>query len=150
MLTKKSSGAVIFNNSIGEKYFLVLLYGGGHWDFPKGGIEEGESELEAAKREIREETGIQEVEFVEGFRRIISYTYTSNGDVVVKSVVFFLAMTNSFQVVLSREHKAYAWLRFDDALEQLTFKTAKQVLTDVYTFLRNHPAYGEARKMSIA
>jgi bis(5'-nucleosidyl)-tetraphosphatase len=141
MLTKRSSGAVIFNDRVNELYFLVLLYGGGHWDFPKGGIEEGETELEAARREIREETGLEDVEFIDGFKRVISYTYTSNEDIVVKSVVLFLARTQQFQIVLSREHKAYAWLKYEDALEQLTFKTARQVLIDAFNFLKSHPTY---------
>ena len=46
-----------------EKEFLLLHHTVGHWDFPKGNIEAGEDELETARREIFEETGIQDVEF---------------------------------------------------------------------------------------
>jgi 8-oxo-dGTP pyrophosphatase MutT (NUDIX family) len=146
MKIKRSSGAVVFNDSIGENYYLVLLYGGGHWDFPKGGIEEGESEIETALREIREETSLQNVQIIEGFKRIISYTYKSDDDTVYKTVTFFLGRTNEFRVTLSKEHKAYAWLKYPDALTQLTFRTAKQVLMDAEDFLRkNHFIHGGGR-----
>ncbi|MEM0381967.1 MAG: NUDIX domain-containing protein [Nitrososphaerota archaeon] len=145
MKTKRSSGAVIFNDSIGENYYLVLLYGGGHWDFPKGGIEEGESEIETALREIREETSIKNVQIIEGFKRVITYTYKSDNDTVYKTVTFFLGRTDEFQVTLSREHKAYAWLKYLDALNQLTFRTAKQVLMDAELFLKNNSSQGRGR-----
>ncbi|MCS7145184.1 MAG: NUDIX domain-containing protein [Nitrososphaerota archaeon] len=141
MKLRRSAGAVIFNNSIGENYYLVLLYGGGHWDFPKGGIEEGESEVETALREIKEETNLRDVRIVEGFKRVISYTYKSD-ETVYKTVIFFLGHTNEFQVILSKEHKAYAWLKYKDALSQLTFRTAKQVLMDADVFLKSHPVFG--------
>jgi len=145
MKQKRSAGAVIFNDSIGDFYYLLLLYGGGHWDFPKGGIEEGETELETALREVREETSLTDVEIVDGFRRTISYTYRSD-EPVIKTVTFFLGRTRNFGVTISREHRAYAWLKFKDALVQLTFRTARQVLTDADTFLRSHPIYGSGRQ----
>ncbi|MEM0445491.1 MAG: NUDIX domain-containing protein [Nitrososphaerota archaeon] len=142
MKTKRSCGAVVFNDSIGDNYYLLLLYGGGHWDFPKGGIEEGESEIETALRELREETSLQNVEVIDGFKRVISYHYKSDDEVVLKTVTFFLMHTGEFRVVLSKEHKAYAWMKFKDALSQVTFRTAKQVLVDAENFIRSHPLFG--------
>lgn len=141
MKTKKSSGTIVFNDSFGDNYYLLLLYGGGHWDFPKGGVEEGESEIETALRELKEETSLQKVEIVDGFKRVISYSYKSDNEVVLKTVIFFLAHTSEFRVVLSKEHKAYAWMKFRDALAQLTFRTARQVLVDAENFLKNHPSF---------
>lgn len=138
MKLKRSAGAVVFNDSIGENYYLVLLYAGGHWDFPKGGIEEGESELETALREVREETSLRDIRIIDGFKRVITYSYRSD-EVVYKTVTFFLGHTREFQVMLSKEHKAYAWLKFRDALSQLTFRTAKQVLMDADAFLKSRP-----------
>ncbi|MBD3304395.1 NUDIX domain-containing protein, partial [Candidatus Woesearchaeota archaeon] len=56
MKKTRCSGGIIFNNG---KYLLVKHKEGGHWDFPKGHAEEGETEEETALREIYEETGLR-------------------------------------------------------------------------------------------
>ena len=137
MIEKKSAGAVIFNETLGERYYLLLLYDAGHWDFPKGGIEEGESEMDAVIREVREETGIADLKLIEGFRQTISYQFKSTEGEINKTVVFYLGNTSTFKVTLSHEHRAYAWLKFEDALEQLTFDTARSVLKVAHRFLEN-------------
>ncbi|MFH1332713.1 MAG: NUDIX domain-containing protein, partial [archaeon] len=63
MIKEKSAGVIVYNN--GE--FLILQYTAGHWDFPKGHIEKGETERETALRELKEETGITDAFFVKGF-----------------------------------------------------------------------------------
>lgn len=126
---------MIFNDSIGDRYYLLLLYSAGHWDFPKGGIEEGETEVEAVVREVYEETGIREIELIDGFRQTIQYSYKSQQGEVRKSVVFYLAKTGTFDVRLSHEHKGYAWLKYEDAMDQLTYNTAKSVLRVANVFL---------------
>lgn len=137
MIEKRSAGAVIFNETLGERYYLLLLYDAGHWDFPKGGIEEGESELDAVRREVREETGITDLRLIEGFRQTISYQFKSVEGEINKTVVFYLASTSTFKVRLSHEHKAYAWLKYEDALEQLTFDTARSVLRVAHKYLNS-------------
>ncbi|MEN3047193.1 MAG: NUDIX domain-containing protein [Candidatus Caldarchaeales archaeon] len=134
-MERKSAGAVIFNDSIGDRYYLLLLYSAGHWDFPKGGIEEGETEVEAVVREVYEETGIREMQLIDGFRQTIQYSYRSQQGEVRKSVVFYLAKTATFDVRLSHEHKGYAWLKYEDAIDQLTYNTAKSVLRVADVFL---------------
>ena len=61
MVDERSAGAVIFYSETdsAEPEFLLLHYTAGHWDFPKGNIEHGEQEIQAAIREIREETGME-------------------------------------------------------------------------------------------
>ena len=69
MIDERSAGAVVFymgENS--EPEYLLLHYSAGHWDFPKGNIEAGENEKQTATREIREETCMNDVEFMAGFR----------------------------------------------------------------------------------
>jgi bis(5'-nucleosidyl)-tetraphosphatase len=138
MLMERSAGAIIFS----VKYprgvnFLLLKYSAGHWDFPKGNIENGEDETQAASREIREETGIENVVFLKGFERNITYNYRREQNLVRKKVIFFLAKANSQKVILSNEHIAYSWNKFDTALAKLTYKTAKDILIDANNFLKN-------------
>ena len=137
MIEKKSAGAVIFNETLGDRYYLLLLYDAGHWDFPKGGIEEGESEIDAVIREVREETGITDLKLIEGFQQTISYQFRSSEGEINKTVVFYLGRTSTFKVTLSHEHKAYAWLKYEDALEHLTYDTARAVLKLAHKFLES-------------
>jgi 8-oxo-dGTP pyrophosphatase MutT (NUDIX family) len=138
MLMERSAGAVIFSIKYPRDVnFLLLKYSAGHWDFPKGNIENGEDETQAAYREIREETGIENVVFLKGFERKVTYNYRRKQNLVRKEVIFFLAKADSQRVILSNEHIAYSWNKFDYALAKLTYKTAKDILINANNFLKN-------------
>lgn len=130
MVDERSAGAVVFYmEGTAEPEYLLLHYTAGHWDFPKGNIEAGENEKQAATREIREETGITDVEFLDGFRMKIEYKYRHGRRLVQKEVVLFLARTRTRQVTLSHEHIGFAWRKFDDARQQLTYRNATNLLS---------------------
>jgi bis(5'-nucleosidyl)-tetraphosphatase len=138
MLLERSAGAVIFSIKYsGNVFFLLLRYSAGHWDFPKGNIEDGENEVQAACREIREETGIENVVFLEGFNKKVEYNYRRHRNVIHKEVVFFLAKTGSQRVILSNEHIAFSWTDFDSALAKLTYMTAKDILVKAQDYLKS-------------
>lgn len=136
MVDERSAGAVIVNATGAEPEYLLLHYTAGHWDFPKGNIEAGESEKEAAVREIREETGITDVEFVGGFRQTVSYRYRKGRHLVHKEVIFFLASTKTSSVTISHEHVGYAWKKYGDAMKQLTFQNARNLLASARAFMK--------------
>ncbi len=140
MADERSAGAVVFysDSELADPEYLLLNYTAGHWDFPKGNIEAGEGEKEAAAREIREETGISDVEFIDGFRMKIGYRYRHGRRLIQKEVVLFLARTRTRQVVISHEHVGFAWKKYDDAIEQLTYSNAKNLLTAAKGFLRQN------------
>lgn len=131
MLEERSAGSVIYRQSSKGKLYLLLNYPSGHWDFVKGNIEKGETLKQTVLREIREETGITDITFVNGFEDKVEYHYQRDGQVIHKEVVFFLSNTKTDQVVLSHEHLDYTWLSFDDALEKLTYKTAQKLFKKV-------------------
>jgi bis(5'-nucleosidyl)-tetraphosphatase len=138
MLLERSAGAVVFSIKYsGNVFFLLLRYSAGHWDFPKGNIEDGEDEVQAACREIREETGIENVAFLEGFNKKVEYNYRRHRNVIHKEVIFFLAKTDSQRVILSNEHIAYSWTDFDSALAKLTYMTAKDTLVKAQDYLKS-------------
>lgn len=128
---ERSAGLVLEK----EGEYLLLHYAAGHWDFPKGHIEEGETPEQAALRELEEETGIAEAEILPGFSDNIQYFYKKEEKTIYKEVVFFLATTKTAKVVLSHEHKGFAWLAFEGAVEKLTFDNAKVVLKKAHGWL---------------
>ena len=135
MLRERSAGAVVFYLGESLVEYLLLHYEAGHWDFPKGAIEPGEAEIDTVRREVREETGIGEIEIVPGFRKEIHYFYRKLGQLVRKSVVFYLARSPTKEVTLSYEHIGYLWLDYSRALRKLTFRTARETLKSAHEHL---------------
>lgn len=136
MLKEKSAGAIIFRRD-GELKYLLLHYRfkTDYWDFPRGNIEKGEGEQKTALREIKEETGIGDVQFLPGFAERMEWFYKREGQTVYKEATFFLAETHQKEIVLSKEHIGYAWLTYDKALKKLTFENAKDVMEKAHEFL---------------
>ena len=133
-LNEKSCGAVVYSKS-SEVSYLLLQYEAGHWDFVKGNVEEGETEKDTTVRELSEETGIADAQFIEGFREKIAYFYKRQGSTVYKEVIFFLMEAKSTKVVLSFEHVGFDWLPYERAMAKLTFKNAREVLQKAHKFL---------------
>jgi bis(5'-nucleosidyl)-tetraphosphatase len=125
---EKSCGAVIYRLDEGIRLYLLLHYEEGHWDFPKGHVEENETEDETVRREVNEETGITRLQFEPGFRERISYSFKRESAMVPKEVVFFLAKTAQKEVRLSSEHVGFVWLPYESAAKKLTYKNAKDIL----------------------
>lgn len=121
MKYEKSCGAVIFDND----KVLVIQQVAGHWGFPKGHVEQGETELETAKREIKEETNL-DVEIDETKRFVEKY---SPAEGVEKEVVFFVAKKIGGDIKVQEEEvKATEWLYPNEAMDRLTYETSKNIL----------------------
>jgi 8-oxo-dGTP pyrophosphatase MutT (NUDIX family) len=134
--TEFSCGALLYCIDNQQIIFLLLHYFSGHWDFPKGNKERGENYKETIRREIKEETGISDLNFMDGFVKEISYKYLRQNQLISKKVVYFLARTNSKDVVLSSEHTDFVWDHYESALKRLTYKKSKEILTEGYKFLK--------------
>ena len=133
-ISRSSSSIITIPNSGARKY-LVLHYPAGHWDFPKGAVEKGETEEQAATREIFEESSLHVNSFIPNFRKEIEYHYRRQDGLVHKRVIFFLAKSDVTSVKISFEHSGYDWLVFDQSLRRLTFENAKNVLRDADSWL---------------
>ena len=132
-----SAGIILFNNKDDTRNYLLLNYPTGHWDFIKGKIEDGEKPNQTAIREAEEETGITNIEFIDGFREEIEYFFKADNNDIHKKVIFFLAKTNSKNVTLSHEHLDSVWLNYNDALKKLTYDNAINVLKKSNVFILN-------------
>lgn len=153
MPREKSAGVVVFRKENGRIFYLFLQHQsartkkkkGSHWDFPKGHVEEGETEEQAAKRETLEETGIDDIEIIDGFKEVIKYYFKArynvlkdekkSGPYIFKTVVFFLAETKTSEVKISFEHIGYVWLEYEKAIKRATYKNAKEILKKANQFI---------------
>ena len=129
-----SAGIILFNE-IDKRKFLLLNYPSKHWDFVKGKMEKGETPHETAIRETKEETGISDVEFIDGFEEEIEYYFYADNQEIHKKVIFFLGKTETTKILLSHEHLDFIWLEFDNALSKTTYENAKNLLKKSKVFL---------------
>ncbi|XP_077004039.1 bis(5'-nucleosyl)-tetraphosphatase [asymmetrical] [Tamandua tetradactyla] len=116
--------------------FLLLQASDGihHWTPPKGHVEPGEKDLEAALRETREEAGIEagQLTVIEGFRKELNYMAREKP----KTVIYLLAEVDyDVEIRLSHEHQAYRWLSLDEACQLAQFKQMKEALQEGHQFL---------------
>jgi len=137
MINQTSAGVVLFQNVSSEKLFLLLNYPQGHWDFVKGKIEENETLHETARRETEEETGISNIEFIDGFEENIEYDFKFKREDVHKKVIFFIAKTDTKKIRLSHEHNDYLWLGYSESLKKITYQRSKNILIKANEFLLN-------------
>lgn len=130
MSQPRSAGIVIVRKINDNTFNVLLMRAYNYWDFPKGGIEENETELQAALREVEEEAGITKLSFNWGEQ---FYTTEKYGK-TKKTVTYFIAETTESNVVMGisptlgrPEHNEYRWLSFDEA-RMLTIDRITKVL----------------------
>jgi len=117
---KRAAGAVVFRRTE-QGVRLLVLRAYRNWDFPKGLIEPGETELDAARRECAEETGLADLDFPFGDAHRDTLAYAGG-----KVARYFLAETATAAVVLPvspelgrPEHHEWRWVSFDEAEDLL-------------------------------
>ena len=118
VIKEKSCGAVVYTknkNGIIE-YLLIKHKNGGHWSFPKGHMEAGETESETAVREILEETGLK-VNIDHNFRFEMEYSPKPR---ILKKVVYFVAETKNREIVCQIEEVIGSmWVEYESASQKL-------------------------------
>lgn len=135
--THHAAGVVLFREADGARTYLLLrsrLTRTPMWEFPKGGVEPGESERETAERELREETGVEEGEYevYEGFHDEEKYFFTvGQADrrlLIMKRVAYFLARSRTDRVRISHEASGFRWVPYEEARRLLRFRAKQEVL----------------------
>ena len=138
-----SAGAVIFKR-VGDKILFLMIYSKRNkiWGFPKGHLEAGETEKEAAEREIKEEIGLDDLNFIEGFKEKVWYETVSKrppfkGERIEKYVTYFLCETKNQDIIVDgREISDYRFLPLNGAEEQIKFRNLDNILRKAYDFLQ--------------
>jgi 8-oxo-dGTP pyrophosphatase MutT (NUDIX family) len=139
-----AAGIVLFHVNGGERRYLLVrsaLTRRPIWEFPKGGVEEGETDEIAAERELQEEAGVREGDYrvIPGFREEERYVFTQgkgeNRVLIVKRVVYFVAESHTDAVTISHEAEAYRWATYAEAHRLLRFPGKRAVLERAEEFL---------------
>ncbi len=134
MTYEKSCGAVVFTRIDGEIHYLLVQNLNGIYGYPKGHMEPGERELETARREIREEVGL-EVEFIPGFRGEDAHRIP--GKAVMKEIIYFLAEFSGQEPhYLESELSGCCLVSFAEAMEHFQFESSRRILREADGFLR--------------
>ena len=124
MKKEKSCGCII----IEDNKVLLIQQNKGNWGFPKGHVEENETEMETAIREVKEETNI-DVEIVDTKRYNEQYI-TDRGN--EKEVVYFLAKKISGIIKPQEtEIRNIEWCGFSDAIKKITYENTTNILKNV-------------------
>jgi len=130
MKKEKSCGCIVFNKK--KKVLLVKMIDS-HWSFPKGHIEENETEYDTALREVKEETNI-ECKIIDGFRYVSTYSPYSN---VIKDVVYFVAKATTDSVIIQQEEIiASGFYSIEKATHTITYKQDLDIFTEAVKFYK--------------
>ena len=134
MRKEKSCGAVVYHkpSTASPKILLIKHRNGGHWSFPKGHVENDETEKQTALREIKEETGL-DVQLLDGFREVVFYKPKPNTQ---KEVVYFVAKSKTAKTRLQKEEISRGiWVDFDKALSLVTYENDKVLIRGAKEFI---------------
>ncbi|MGN1130504.1 MAG: bis(5'-nucleosyl)-tetraphosphatase [Ruminococcus sp.] len=133
-LYEKSCGGIIFyNGKQNTKILLVKNTNGRYWSFPKGHIEQGETEKETAAREIKEETGL-DVDIKKDFREVSDYCPFGK---IRKHVVFFLAQAFTDDVKIQEEEiSEYIWVDFQQARKVCSYDNDLRIIEKAETAIK--------------
>jgi bis(5'-nucleosidyl)-tetraphosphatase len=143
-----SAGVIVFRDDSPRSYLLMrsALTRRPVWEFPKGALEEGESELDAAVRELLEETGlgVGDYSLIDGFQEEERYYFTRGAGsdlcLIRKRVGYFLAEWQRGEIQISREASRFEWVPLEDALRMLRFPEKRRVLSRAEDWLAKRQA----------
>jgi len=135
MIIEKSCGAVVFSRTEDGIKYVITEQLNGVVGFPKGHVEENETEEETALREVFEETGL-DVRLIEGFRTEDSHPIP--GTDIQKYIVYFLAeYDGQTPVQQETEIGKISVVPFDEAMRLFNYESSKRILKEADDFLMN-------------
>lgn len=133
MKMEKSCGAIVARQTdTGCEILLIRHVNGGHWAFPKGHVEENETEEQTALREILEETGLS-VTLDTGFRTVVTYSPKPG---VMKDVVYFAAETNGGTTQMQIEEVSdMRWVNLNDTDTFITYENDRNIIAQYRSYI---------------
>jgi 8-oxo-dGTP pyrophosphatase MutT (NUDIX family) len=135
----KTFGIIPFYKDLNDYHFLLIRHNAGHWAFPKGHQQMGETPIDTAMREFSEETGLTDYKIIEGTSFIEGYSFINDGLTIEKTVEYFLAYVNDISKVSiqQQEIQDFKWASFDDAIGLITFKECRELFVKVNDYIKD-------------
>lgn len=146
-----SSGGIVVRSRNSKIKILLIKDPYGKWTWPKGNIDKGETPLDAAKREIREETGLENIQMIAEIGRS-NYFYTRIKRLIYKTVYFYLFkfIGREKLTIQRKEIDDGRWFSKEEALSRVSYKGAKELLKKaVRIFKRHRPQTTDYRLQTI-
>ena len=136
----KAIGVIVYFEFPRSTKYLIVKHKKGHWSFAKGHKEKDESSIQTARRELYEEAGIKEVEFLA--KKILArekYFFSDRNKGKVKKVVsYFIAKSGTSKIRIdNKEIINYKWCTLNAADRILTYKQSRKIIKKVDVLIRN-------------
>ncbi len=143
----RSFGVIPIYQQDSQTRYLLIQHRAGHWAFPKGHPEPGESETQTALRELREETGIRDVTLRADLHVSETYRFLRDGQVVEKTVRYFVGLVHHDAVRIQIEEVlSYLWATFEEAQALITYEETRHLLSEARRLLDGaQPAHKPAQ-----
>ena len=124
-----AAGGVVIKKERGLPRVLLIKDSYGHWIWPKGHVEKGETTEETAIREVSEETGLSKIT-IEGKLGLQQYYFTLRGEKIFKTVTIFLIKANARErlTIQTEEIEKGRWFGAEEALERIEYKGSRKLL----------------------
>ena len=137
---EESAGGVVLRRIEGEPHVLVILDPYGKWGLPKGHLEGDEGAEEAAHREVREETGLEDVS---GGPEVdtITWSFRKEGEEIRKVCTFYLMRSDEGEIrpEVSAGITDCAWLTVEDAVRRVDYENTRDVIRKAERMLAEDP-----------
>lgn len=137
MKQEHSYGVIPLRQKEGRWQVLLIQHHAGHWAFPKGHADRGETPRQAAERELAEETGLKIKVYLAEEPLSESYWFTVKQQKIHKTVDYFIAVVEGRVVIQEAEIQASRWLDVEEAAAVLTFPQAKKLCGQVQQLLHH-------------
>lgn len=136
----KAIGVIVYFEFPRSTKYLIVKHKKGHWSFAKGHKEKDESSIQTARRELFEEAGIKEVEFLA--KKILArekYFFNDRNKSKVRKVVsYFIAKSGTSKIRIdNKEIINYKWCTLNAADRILTYKQSRKIIKKVDKLIKN-------------
>lgn len=136
MKKEESFGIIPLTKKSGQwEVFLIQLKHGRYWGFPKGHPEANETHIETAERELKEETNLEVVRYLQETPLSEQYHFTQEKRRIFKRVQYFIAEVTGDVILQTLEVQSGMWILLPQAIEKVTHAEGKAILTEVEKIL---------------